>query len=104
MENGDKSMKQVIRLTEGDLHKIIKESVHSILNEIGDTPKGNFALSAVQGRRAAKRYRTNMGAKDNAENDRMINMAGDEQYKNGGYPNEAGYNYGFDKGIKKYQK
>ena len=32
-------MKQKIRLTEGDLHKIIKESVNRILNEIGDTKK-----------------------------------------------------------------
>jgi hypothetical protein len=29
-------MKKIIRLTEGDLHKIIKESVSTILNEIDD--------------------------------------------------------------------
>jgi hypothetical protein len=43
-------MKKVIRLTEGDLHNIVKESVQRILNEIGDTPKGQFALGAVKGR------------------------------------------------------
>ena len=30
-------MKQKIRLTEGDLHRIVKESVQRILNEIGDS-------------------------------------------------------------------
>ena len=32
--------KKLIRLTENDLHKIVKESVNRILNEIGDTEKG----------------------------------------------------------------
>lgn len=51
--------KQVIRLTEQDLHNIIKESVKKALNEIGDTEKGQFALGAVRGRaqqRAHKGY------------------------------------------------
>ena len=34
-------MKQRIRLTEGDLHRIIKESVREVLNE-GDDTKSNF--------------------------------------------------------------
>lgn len=42
--------KKTVRLTESDLHKIIKESVKSVLNEIGDTPKGQYALGAVKGR------------------------------------------------------
>ena len=32
--------KKLIRLTEGDLHKIVKESVNKILSEIGDTSRG----------------------------------------------------------------
>ena len=93
---------------ESDLHNIVKESVNRILNEIGDTPRGNFALNAVRGRRAAKRWRTNMGLKDRAENDRIINMADDIDYKNfcnnrKRYGNEAGYNYGFNKGVEKWQ-
>ena len=105
----------IIRLTESDLHKIVKESVNRILSEIGDTPRGNFALNAVKGRRAAKGYRTNMGIKDRAENSKMIGRADDEAWK--GYKdslntpnplrshnNEAGYNYGFQKGVEKYQK
>ena len=80
------------------------------LNEIGDTPKGNFALNAVRGRRAAKGYRTNMGVKDKAENERVMGMASDTAYKNYsnnknlGFNNDAGYRYGFDKGVEKYTK
>ena len=59
--------KKLIRLTESDLHRIVKESVNEILNEIGGTPNGNFVLNAIRGRRAAKRYRTNMGLKDRAD-------------------------------------
>ena len=50
-------MKKVIRLTEKDLHNIIKESVDNILNEIGDTDKGQFAL----GRLAQRNYDKNKG-------------------------------------------
>ena len=91
------------------LRKIVSEAVKGVLNEIGDTPRGNFALNAVRGRRAAKRYRTNMNAADDAENNRMIGMASDEAWKNSkdsnmGYNNDAGYRYGFDKGVEKYGK
>lgn len=34
--------KRTVRLTESDLHNIIKESVNKVLNEIGDTPMGMF--------------------------------------------------------------
>ena len=99
-----------VRLTEGDLHKIVKESVKRILNEIGDTPRGNFALNAVRGRRAAKFYRTNMGRAEDAENNNVIGMADNIAWKNYkknpklGYNNDAGYNYGFMKGIEKYER
>ena len=83
--------KKLIRLTESDLHRIVKESVNEILNEIGGTPNGNFVLNAIRGRRAAKRYRTNMGLKDRTENDRMINMADDEMYRN--YQNNPNLGY-----------
>lgn len=43
--------KRLIRLTESDLHKIVKESVQKILNEIGDTPKGQKALGALHARK-----------------------------------------------------
>lgn len=42
--------KKLIRLTESDLHRIVKESVNKILNEIGDTAKGQYMLGRLQGR------------------------------------------------------
>ena len=42
--------KKLIRLTESDLHRIVKESVNRVLNEIGDTPKGQYMLGRLQGR------------------------------------------------------
>ncbi len=101
--------RKAFKVNEAQLKAIIRESVNIILNEIGDTPKGNFALNAVRGRRAAKRYRTNMNLKDRADNDRVIGIAGDTIYKNYcknhelGLDNEAGYRYGFDKGVEKYE-
>lgn len=50
-KNESKNMnKKLIRLTESDLHKIVKESVNRILNEIGDTAKGQYMLGRLQGR------------------------------------------------------
>lgn len=40
-------MKQKVRLTENDLHNIIKEAVQQIINEIGDTQKGQYALGKL---------------------------------------------------------
>lgn len=42
--------KRTVRLTESDLHNIIKESVNKVLNEIGDTPKGRYKMGRVRGR------------------------------------------------------
>ena len=43
--------KKLIRLTEGDLHKIVKESVNRILNEYGNTSVGQKKLGALQARK-----------------------------------------------------
>ena len=43
--------KKLIRLTESDLHRIVKESVNRIINEIGDTEKGQRALGTLQARK-----------------------------------------------------
>lgn len=44
-------MKQKVRLTEEQLHKVIKESVSEVLSEIGNTERGQAALGALQQRR-----------------------------------------------------
>ena len=46
--------KKLIRLTEGDLHRIVKESVKKVLNEIGGTPEGQKLLGSLHAR---KQYR-----------------------------------------------
>ena len=40
-------MKQIIRLTEGDLHKIVEESVRKILNEYGEGEEGQEKLGTA---------------------------------------------------------
>lgn len=42
--------KKLIRLTEQDLHRIVKESVNRVINEIGDTPKGQYMLGSLAAR------------------------------------------------------
>jgi hypothetical protein len=100
--------KKVIRLTESDLHRIIENSVKKYINEIGDTPKGNFALNAVRGRAAARpRYHNDKyGSVNNkAKQARIASDASDKAWDNYtknhnlGFHNEAGYNYGYSKGM-----
>lgn len=47
------NMKKTIKLSESDLHRIVMESVQQVINEIGDTPKGQYMLGRLQGRQAA---------------------------------------------------
>lgn len=42
--------KNTIRLTESQLHRVIKESVKRVLNEIGDTERGQYALGMASER------------------------------------------------------
>ena len=112
-----KTNKNVVRLTESQLKAMIAESVANVLNEIGDTQAGQNALAQVYGRRAAKNYNTNMNQREKADNDRIMNLAGDmawdEYQKNPNLkptiydriPNpEFHYMQGFNKGVEKYTK
>ena len=94
-----------------NLRRPLKEGV---LSEIGDTPQGQFAINAVKGRAAARpRYQNKQygGMQAKAQQDAIVNQAGDAayyarkeadpQYQNrdmDDYAN-AGYNYGFQKGM-----
>lgn len=50
-ENESKNRnKKVIRLTESDIHRIVKESVKKVLNEIGDTEGGQNLLGRAKQR------------------------------------------------------
>ena len=48
--NKNRNMKQTLKLRESELRRMIAESVKSVLNEIGDTDKGQDALGQVYGR------------------------------------------------------
>ena len=48
--NKNTNMKQTVKLTESELRNMIAETVKSVLNEIGDTDKGQDALGQVYGR------------------------------------------------------
>ena len=47
-------MRRKVRLTESDLHRMIKESVVKAINEVGDTPAGQRKLGALQSRKFMK--------------------------------------------------
>ena len=103
-----------VRISESHLREIVAESVKKVLKEIGDTPQGQFAINAVRGRAAARpRYQNKQygGMQAKAQQDAIVNQAGDAaynarkeadpQYQNRDmdtYAN-AGYNYGFQKGM-----
>lgn len=44
-------MRNRIRLTESDLHRIVKESVNRVLNEVGETDKGQNLLGQLNMRK-----------------------------------------------------
>ena len=107
-------MKQRIHLTEGQLNKIIKESVKNILKEIGDTPKGQFALGAVRGRASARPMYQNdkyNGVYSRAKQEQIVRQAADKSWdviskdldinkrKEMTDSEGRGYYYGFKKGM-----
>lgn len=51
VEENETMDKKLIRLTESDLHRIVKESVNRILKEYGNTPEGQRKLGALQARK-----------------------------------------------------
>ena len=55
--------KELIRLTESDLHNIVKEAVKSIIKEYGETPEGQRKLGGLHARKVLRN-----GVGDNANN------------------------------------
>lgn len=49
-------MKRTIRLNEFELKRIISESVKKTINEVGDTPKGQYMLGRAAARNRARGY------------------------------------------------
>ena len=69
--------KKLIKLTEIDLHRIVKESAQKILNEIGDTPRGQFALGAVAARAGHRMF----NSKSDRERDYWNNVKMNQLFK-----------------------
>ena len=93
-ENKETNMnKKLIRLTESDLHRIVKESVNRVLNEIGDTNRGQYMLGRLAGRKYANNYNTN----GYDESGKIANYAQQQrQYKSVYNPYTSGYDNGFE--------
>ena len=100
-------MKQRIKLTEGDLHRIVKESVKRVLNEIGNTANGQYMLGRLQARQQYRRGQTTGendgygylcgGENDKATSDYALKQRAGKEYGSVGNPylcshNCAGYN------------
>ena len=75
--------KKLIRLTESDLHRIVKESVRKIINEAGDTNRGQYLLGRLRHRQA-----NSGGISDN--------NAMDYAYKSNGNSFSDAYREGFE--------
>lgn len=76
--------KKLIRLTESDLHKIVKESVNRIINEIGDTEKGQRALGALTAAKFKGKKKGDWGE--------VAKKASDERDKASNKAAKSGYN------------
>lgn len=68
--------KQIVKLTESDLHRIVKESLKKVITEIGDTAKGQFMLGKLnylKGDDEIENYAKNrrQSMKDNRQQGRM---------------------------------
>lgn len=89
--------KNRIRLTESDLHNIVKESVNKIINEIGNTPKGQFALGRLAYRKGEEKplMGQNVGKMRKDSGNDVFKYADKAAHKNGMYGHEFrdGYDY-----------
>jgi hypothetical protein len=88
--------KKKIRLTESDLHNIIKESVNKILNEIGDTSNGQYLLGKLAQRQLHK-------DKNPKKAFNTMWYAGDQNLDNSNSKSNS-YREGMSDGQKKFMK
>jgi len=92
--------KDIIAANESYLHRIVKESVGKILNEIGDTDKGQDALGQVYGR-AIKRANT-LGGSASRRLRKVAQDANDKAYSEAEKNGLGNIHTGpFDDGISK---
>lgn len=75
-------------LTESDLHRIVKESVNKIINEIGDTQRGQWMLGRLKNRQSNGGGKFARGIN--------YNDAGDYAYKANGNSYSDDYQQGYE--------
>ena len=78
---------ELIRLTESDLHNIVKE----VLKEIGDTTKGQYLLGALMGRKLKNKDKSWADVQDYIV--KQANKYGDTPYKRSQLDNASKYGY-----------
>ena len=97
--------KKLIRLTESDLHRIVKESVNKVLNEIGDTPKGQFMLGAAIGRKIKNSPINNYHSRDEMSDyakKKRIATYDPKQYEEEPWECQNDMDAGFNQGLFAY--
>lgn len=102
--------RNIVKLNESQIKEYIKEAVRKVVNEIGDTPRGQHALGAVRGRARARFNHPNPEYNSDAQryklNDTMNNASDAAmKYQKDDKPemeraNRKGFEYGFDKGLR----
>ena len=93
--------KKLIRLTEQDLHRIVNESVNKVLNEIGNTNRGQYML----GRLAGRKYANNHNSDESGEVNKIGSYARKQkQYDSIYNPFTSGFSDGHERkdGQEKY--
>lgn len=93
--------KKVIRLTESDLHRIISESIQNVLNEIGDTYRGQYMLGRVAGGQKASQDDMfvdtwDKARKERAKSDSRMDRYDSERAFNRGLQNQVYYDKATD--------
>ena len=77
-------MRQIYRITESDLHRIIAESVNTVLNEVGETEDGQYLLGRLAGRKASRGdYNGFSSIEDYAKEKNKGNLKMKNQYAKG---------------------
>ena len=101
--------KKLIRLTESDLHRIIKESVNEVLNELGDSDRIHNYLGTISGYyeaqgnrdKANRAFNLSNRLQKNRNNGQLYDPNSEEsasEYRRNSYAYTNGFDKGWDKG------
>jgi hypothetical protein len=101
--------KKLIRLNESDLHRIIKESVNEVLNELGDSDRIHNYLGTISGYyeaqgnrdKANRAFNLSNRLQKNRNNGQLYDPNSEEsasEYRRNSYAYTNGFDKGWDKG------